>query len=978
MGIIMSNLPPDAANGEEPQAFAGPQSFPTQLPDMKQLSGMNLDRTCVNTPSIAGRSRATSSEAVVKCLGRYEIIKKLGEGGMGVVYHARDTATDQEVALKVLAAGCLSQPDALRRFEKEARLLEEAKSPHVANLLDVGTEGEARYLVMEFVRGGDLRQWIKKNETFDESSSLNIIGDLCRALVTAHAKGMVHRDIKPENILLDDDDATDRPVVKLTDFGLARHVDQSESLKLTQTGALLGTPYYMSPEQFTGLHEVSPATDVYAIGTTFFELLTGRRPFMATDPIQLASAHCFDIPIDVRKLNPAISDGIADLVRRMLAKHPGQRPPDASSVLEEILRFQSGESSQFVIHPVLPAHNLANLFHAEFEWDLASSPAVLWPLVSNTDRFNQAAALPPVTYETTTAPDGRIRKFGQFRLAGMTVQWEEYPFEWIEGQKFSVLREFPAGPFKWFMSSVELVPLPEGGTKLNHQVKIQPRGLLGKFLAKLEVGLKGKRHLDRIYRRIDDTLSGKVSSGRLTDAFQEPPGLKRVQRQRLDQRLGELRAAGVSSGIIDLFRDLLINAAAQDLARIQPYALARRFGLPEQDVVEACLLAVRIGLLTLHWDIICPACRLPTGAKDTLREIEQHANCSACQIKFDIEFSTSLELIFRAHPELRSADAKTYCAGGPGNFPHVVAQVRLEPTERLLLDLSLKTGSYVARGPSLPYAIPIEVDNEAGLRHGLIRCVPGANRTPIAMLRSGHQSLALENFFPGEQVIRIERTLRRSEALTAAKVTALPLFRDLFPDQILAPGLLFEIATASFLTIQLARIDEIFRELGDAGTYSLLQDFQRIVERRIQRRGGTVVDYSTGVVLASFMEPSQALKTARELSAVLSANRPQRQWSLCGALHRGPALVTGDRHEVKYFGATINRTQQLALEASPDQLLLTSEIWSDLGVVLEFVQHLRPVSSGNTPNEESVQQIALNIPQSQLGDSICQNESSFR
>ena len=789
--------------------------------------------------------------------------------------------------------------------------------------------------------------------------ALELIGDLCRGLVTAHAKGMIHRDIKPENVLLDETDKTGRPVVKLTDFGLARHVDQSESMKLTQTGALLGTPYYMSPEQFTGAHEISPATDVYAIGATFFELLTGKRPFNAADPIQLASAHCFETPPDVRKFCPTISDASADLVRRMLAKHPGQRPPDASSVLEEIIRLQSGDSSQFVVHPVLPEHDEAKLFRADFEYDMTSSPAALWPGVSNTDRFNQAAGLPSITYESMTDSDGRIRKFGQFRLGGVAVKWEEHPFEWIEGQRFSVLREFAAGPFAWFMNTVELIPLPNGGTHVKHHVKIQPRGLVGRMLAKMEVSIKGKRHLDRIYRRIDNTVAGRISVSQVTDAFQEPPSLKRVQRQRLEQRLDQLAATGVGHEILDTFRDLLTNAAGQEVARIRPYALARRFGLSEQDVVEACLRAVPAGLFTLHWDIVCPTCRLAADVKSTLREIEQHANCSACQIKFDIEFGSSLELIFRPHSEIRSSDAKSYCAGGPGNFSHVVAQVRLEPSERLMMPLSLKSGSYIVRGPSLPYAVPIEVDSETGLRHGQVRCLPGTNRTPVTTLRAGHQNLALENFFPGEQVIRIERTLRRSDALTAAQVTTLPLFCELFPEQTLSQGLLVEMATSNFVLIQLANLDQVFRELGDGGAYTLLQDFQRIAERRIHQRGGAVVDYSTGVLVASFSEPNVALEAVRELPGVLTAERSSWNWLLSGVCHRGSALVTGDRNEVKYFGQTINRLRQLAPQAPPGQLLLTRAIWSDPGVMAAFAQQLQPCADGMESADESIHQISL-------------------
>ncbi len=920
-----------------------------------------LDQTFVN---IVSQSPADQATSVSGRLGRYEILKKLGEGGMGAVFQAKDTITGQEVAIKVLAAGFLDNPDALRRFEKEARLLEEAKNPHVANLIDVGADGDTRFLVMEFIRGGDLRQWIDKRGTLDETSSLEIIGDLCRALVSAHAKGMIHRDIKPENILLQVEEFGLRPVVKLTDFGLARHVDQSDSLKLTQAGALLGTPYYMSPEQFSGTNAITPAADIYAIGATLFELLTGRRPFIATDAIQLAKSHCFDPPPDVTKLNPQVSDATADLVRRMLAKQPDQRPTDASEVLEEILRRQSGDSSQFIVHPVLPAHDTRNLVTAKFQWSLASSPAALWHVVGNTDRFNQAAGFQPVAYETRSEPDGRLRKFGQFKLAGIAVRWEEHPFEWVEGQRFSVLREFPTGPFVWFMSTVELIPRSDGGTDLKHEVKIEPRNLVGRILANFELGPKGQNKFTKIYHRIDNTIRDKGSSNRACDPFQEPLGLKRVQQQRLEERLERLVAAGAFAEVVPPFRELILNSSAHDIARLEPYAVARTFGLPEQETIEAFLHGASIGLFTLHWDIICPVCRLASDTKSTLREIEQHANCTACQTDFKIDFGRSLELIFRVHPEVRTSDSKKYCAGGPGNFPHVVAQIRMSPAEKLELGLSLDAGNYVVRGPRLPYAIPIHVDPQHGPKSCHLRCVPGTNQTPVAMLRAGHQRFTLENLFPGEQVIRIERTLHRSDALTASQVTTSPVFRQLFPDQTLTQGMLVEVSTANFLAIQMTDLDATFRELGDAATYSLMNDFWRTISREIHRRGGSTLDHSPGTVLSSFSDPVPAIEAACECLKALATEMPKRQWSLCAGLHRGPAIVTGDRQEVKYFGATINRTISLANRGETDQLLMTREVWSDPGVSIEYSEQMKP----DAPHleEESIRWISMNRPRGDL------------
>ena len=874
---------------------------------------------------IAGDA-VTAETILPQRYGRYEVVRKLGEGGMGAVYLSHDTVTGQYVALKVLSDWCLKDADAFQRFEKEARLLEEAHSPFIANMLDLGREGRTRFLVMEYVEGTDLRRWMASREPVDETTALDIACDLCRAVATLHARGMVHRDIKPENVLLSELEGTDRPNIKLTDFGLARHIDQSESLKLTQTGVLLGTPYYMAPEQFRGNVEVSTATDVYALGITLFELLAGRRPFQANDPIKLAAAHCFEAPPDLRKIVSRVTDGAAELVLRTMAKDPANRPADAAVLLEEILRLRSGSAALLALHPTLPVHDPKKVLIANFEWDLKSSPESLWRYVSDTDRFNQAAGIPPVTYDMVRDEAGRTRKFGQFRMAGMAIRWEEHPFEWIEGRRFSVLREFAAGPFVWFLSTVELTTLPEGGTRLVHHVKILPRGIAGRLLATLEVGVKGRRNLDRIYRRIDARID---TDAERVDHFRSAPSPSLIQRTRLSRQLDQLRSEGVGPQITTVLHDLMTCFAPQDLARIQPYAIARRYGLPERDMVDACLRAVRSGLFTMYWDVICPGCRLSAGGRQTLREIERHSSCPACQLDFKLEFGSLIELVFRAHPEIRASDGRLYCNGGPGNFPHVVAQVNLEPGERFLMTLSLEPGSYILRGPRLPYTVPVEVDSARGVRHGRIDCAPGRDRQAIPTFLAGNQQITIENFFRDRQLVRLERNVRRADALTAAQATALPLFRELFPQEILAPGQLVELATTNFLAIQWDRLDETLRQRGDATAYSLMTDFQRIAEHHLAGAGGVLVDEQSGLLLATFSDMALAVQAACGLNYALSEAIPDQDWSLSGSLHRGTALVTSDRAGIRYFGATVNEARRTARLAPAGQLLLSDDIAAD-------------------------------------------------
>ena len=184
--------------------------------------------------------------------------------------------------------------------------------------------------------------------------------------------------------------------------------------------------------------------------------------------------------------------------------------------------------------------------------------------------------------------------------------------------------------------------------------------------------------------------------------------------------------------------------------------------------------------------------------------------------------------------------------------------------------------------------------------------------------------------------------------------------------------MLVEIKTGSFLAIQIADIEDIFEQSGDAETWSLLQDFQRAVERHLHRRSGILVDNVGGVLLASFPDPVGAIETACELGEVLKTEFPQREWILSGALHRGPALVTGDRNEVRYFGATINKTLRAVQNATAGHLLLTRSIWSDPGVTSAFGSSLEPIGQDQIANCEAIQQIALNHSRPVTGDTASQ------
>lgn len=619
-----------------------------------------------------------------------------------------------------------------------------------------------------------------------------------------------------------------------------------------------------------------------------------------------------------------------------------RRRPFADRAFELFLR---GEATEIQLHPSTPQHDANRVFAADFEWELEASPELLWPYVSNTERLNCAVGVPSVEYQTVRDAEQGLRKIGNFRMAGLNISWEEHPFEWIEGQRSGVLREFTQGPFQWFLSVIELERRPKGGTLLKHSVRIEPRGWVGRCVAAMEVGLKGRRNLDRVYRRIDATLTGKLGKDRLTDPFQEAVPLKPARQRRLEERLGELAGRGIDAEVVTKLGEFLRDAPSQELGRIRPLALARRLNTDPERTVEACLHAAKCGLLSLHWDILCPTCRVSSDVKDTLQAIQSHARCEVCDLDFEVDFGNSLELIFRAHPELRDVDLKTYCIGGPEHLPHVIAQVRIAPGERLDLNLQLAEGIYRLRGPQLPYAVTLDVQSVRGATRGQVLFAAETDSSVPTLLRGGRQALTLENGYQRELLVRLERTIPLKDVLTAASASSMSLFREIFPGEILRRGQLINVATVTLVTAALDDPARLCDDLGDAQAFEVLQEFYRIAQDLIKSHKGAVVKQVDDRLLAVFDDCEEAVRAAVALAEtnVKCGDDPALVPRI--GVHRGAALATTLNDHLDYFGNSVNRAFRLLKSAGPGDVVLSQEVSADLPVH-ELLQSLgRPTET---------------------------------
>ncbi len=295
--------------------------------------------TAASTEGPMARLKATGSLVGLTLNNRYEVLDRIGEGGFGTIYLAKQLQMDRQVALKVLNPYMSDDPKLVERFRREAKAACNLRDPHTIITYDFDqTPDGVLYLAMEYLQGKTLFEILEELGGLTVERTISILSQCCSSLAEAHAKGIVHRDIKPENIFLEN-----RPghtdYVKILDFGIAKIVsgDAAQSPALTAAGQTLGTLEYMSPEQLTG-KPLDGRSDIYALGILAYEMLTGRLPFESDNPASIISGHLRQQPLPPSQVAPEanIPQQVDEIILKMLAKNRDERYPDAESLKKDL------------------------------------------------------------------------------------------------------------------------------------------------------------------------------------------------------------------------------------------------------------------------------------------------------------------------------------------------------------------------------------------------------------------------------------------------------------------------------------------------------------------------------------------------------------------------------------------------------------------------------------------------------------------
>ncbi len=292
------------------------------------------------TPSGSGETKKVTT------IGDFKILKKLGQGGMGEVFLAHQISLDRQVALKTLSRELAKKEDFVKRFLREARAMAKIDHVNAVKVYAVDSQAGIHFAAIEYIDGKSMQDWMDQLGQLSIGDALHVILACADALKLAHGLNMIHRDIKPDNILV-----TSRGVVKVSDFGLAKALDD-EDVSMTQSGTGLGTPLYMAPEQARNAKHVDLKTDIYALGTTLYYFLTGKLPFTGENTLQLILAKEKGMFTSARKLNPEIPERLDLMIDKMIAKDPAHRYADCAAVMADLESLElHSPTLSFIDHP---------------------------------------------------------------------------------------------------------------------------------------------------------------------------------------------------------------------------------------------------------------------------------------------------------------------------------------------------------------------------------------------------------------------------------------------------------------------------------------------------------------------------------------------------------------------------------------------------------------------------------------------------
>jgi class 3 adenylate cyclase len=529
----------------------------------------------------------------------------------------------------------------------------------------------------------------------------------------------------------------------------------------------------------------------------------------------------------------------------------------------------------------------------------------------------------------------------RMKLPVIKVEWEEEPFEWTYPYSFGVLRTYSKGPIDEMRVQVNFDPRPKGGTRIDYQTWIKTDNILARFAIPFVIGVIAKKRFEKALRSYDRIASKTGKVGSILESSRQR-GLSSGGRARFKSLSETVIQQGTDSKLVSHLEEFLDHADELSLQRIRPYALADHWGVNRRAVLEMFLRATRAGILDMSWDLLCPSCRGTTEGHTNLGEVRGQSHCNTCQIDFTVNFDHNIEVVFKPNPSVRPVELEAaFCVGSPQLQPHVVMAQSISALRSLPVNIQLEPGRYTLRASNVAGSIALFAAADGSAQADLR--VTQYGWRPEQQLVSLLPTLNLINATEADQTFELERTAWSDQAATAADVTALQVFRDLFATEVVRPGEEISIGSITLLFTDLRDSTRLYRKIGDASAFGRVREHFDVLEQAVTSEGGSIVKTMGDSVMAAFRHPVAALRAVWNAQRKIAERGEPMLWLKVG-LHKGPCIVVNLNDRLDYFGSTVNITARLPGFSQGGELILSEAIYDDPEVQGFLAQTIKPTS----------------------------------
>lgn len=575
---------------------------------------------------------------------------------------------------------------------------------------------------------------------------------------------------------------------------------------------------------------------------------------------------------------------------------------------------------------------MAKEFTFNWQWDIKSSPEAIWKYAADTNRFNRDTGQPEIELLSNV----KGTKLARMKIPILRVEWEEEPFEWTYPYSFGIVRRYRRGPIDEMRVNARFEPLPNGGTRIIYQSIFVTENWLAQLGIPFGIGVIAKNRFERAFRKYDAI----VQRGESAMELPRQRALSAGGRNRFKVQSEAVIQQGTNPELLNRLEEFFDQADELSIQRIRPYALADHWKTNRRAVLEMFLRATRAGIVDMSWDLLCPSCRGITEGHSNLADVRGDSHCSTCQIDFRANFDHNIEVVFRPNASVRAVDfAAAFCVGSPQLQPHVALSQTLAPLRSLPIDVQLEPGRYNMRVLTVSGSAAVIADasgaSKADLRVTQYGWTPEDHRVSL------HSTLNLINATDADSTFQLERASWGDQAATAADVTALQVFRDLFATEVIRPGEEISVGSITLMFTDLRESTRLYRRIGDAPAFGRVREHFQLLEDEIAAEGGAIVKTMGDSVMAAFRHPIAALRAVWKAQVKIMERGEPMLWLKAG-MHKGPCIVVNLNDRLDYFGSTVNIAARLPGFSQGGELVFTEEIHNDPEVQEFLAQNLRP------------------------------------